>query len=405
MNTEEIGRNFNAVIYLISCHLNGKVADRELLSHVSINDIYSAAVRHSLDALVTTALEAAGFSSPKAAEKKLLAIRKNMLFDSARAEILSRLEEKGIKYMPLKGVIMKELYPSVGLRQMSDNDILFDAAYRADVRDIMTDLGYYVKLYEFSNQDVYMKDPVLNFEMHVALFTDDHSKTFEDYFSVAFDRAVSDGVSKFGYKMTDEDFYVFMKAHEYKHYTHNGTGLRSLVDVYVYLRSKGDSLDYDYVRAECEKLGAGNYEVVSIADYEAVTRDLAMHIFDPEVAKALVEADRGNGASPISVDERNLLNTFIDSATYGTQEISLNNLLDRKKREENISAGAAKRRFFIRLIFPDMDYYRTKCPDIDRKKYLIPVIWLKRGFAAVFKRPKGTYGYFKRIFKAKSKDK
>ena len=206
------------------------------------------------------------------------------------------------------------------------------------------------------------------------------------------------------YKMTDEDFYVFMKAHEYKHYTHNGTGLRSLVDVYVYLRSKGDSLDYDYVRAECEKLGAGNYEVVSIADYEAVTRDLAMHIFDPEVAKALVEADRGNGASPISVDERNLLNTFIDSATYGTQEISLNNLLDRKKREENISAGAAKRRFFIRLIFPDMDYYRTKCPDIDKKKYLIPVIWLKRGFAAVFKRPKGTYGYFKRIFKAKSKD-
>ena len=157
MNTEDIGRNFNAVIYLISCHLNGKEADRELLSHVSINDIYSAAVRHSLDALVTTALEAAGFSSPKASEKKLLSIRKNMLFDSARAEILARLEERGIKYLPLKGVIMKDLYPAVGLRQMSDNDILFDAAYRADVRDIMTDLGYEVKLYEHSNQDVYMK--------------------------------------------------------------------------------------------------------------------------------------------------------------------------------------------------------------------------------------------------------
>ena len=109
MNIAETGRNFNAVIYLLSCHLIGIVADRELISHVSINDIYSAAVRHSLDSLVTTALEEAGFSSPKAAEKKLLSIRKVMLFDTARAEILSRLEEKGIKYLPLKGVIMKDV--------------------------------------------------------------------------------------------------------------------------------------------------------------------------------------------------------------------------------------------------------------------------------------------------------
>ena len=405
MNIEEIGRSFNAVIYLISCQLNGIAADKELISHVSVNDIYSAAVRHSLDALVTTALEGAGFSSSKAAEKKLLSIRKVMLFDTARAEILSRLEERGIKYLPLKGVIMKELYPSVGLRQMSDNDILFDSAYRADVRDIMSDLGYEVKLYEHSNQDVYMKEPVLNFEMHTALFTDDQSKTFEEYFSLAFDRAISDGVSKFGYKMTDEDFYIFMKAHEYKHYTHNGTGLRSLVDIYVYLKAKGDTLDYGYIETECDKLGAGDYEIVSISDYEKITRELAMRIFDPAVAKALVESDRGEDECPISEDERVLLYTFIDSATYGTADISMNNLLDRKKREENISMGQAKRRYFFRLMFPDMDYYRKKCPDIDSKKYLIPVIWVKRGLAAIFKRPRGSYQYIRRIITAKTKDK
>ena len=126
--------------------------------------------------------------------------------------------------------------------------------------------------------------------------------------------------------------------------------------------------------------------------------------YSPAVAEALVKADRGEGECPISEDEIGLLGTFIDSATYGTQQISLNNILDRKKRAENVSAGTAKRRFFIRLIFPDMDYYRKKCPDIDKKKYLIPVIWLKRGLAAVFKRPKGTIGYFKRIFNAKSKN-
>ena len=405
MNTEEIGRNFNAVIYLISCHLNGIVPDKELISHVSINDIYSSAVRHSLDSLVTTALEAAGFSSQKATEKKLLSIRKAMLFDTARAEILTRLEERGIKYLPLKGIILKDLYPSVGLRQMSDNDILFDKEYREDVRDIMVELGYAVKLYGRSNQDVYMKEPVLNFEMHVALSPDDYSKTFMDYFSSAFERAVSDGVSKFGYKMTDEDFYVFMKAHEYKHYTIHGTGLRSLVDVYVYHKAKGAMLDYNYIEAECKKLGAGDHEAINLSDYEKITRDLAIRIFEPDVAKALVESDRGVCESPISEDEKAFLYTFLDSATYGTAERSISNLLGRKKRKDNISSEQAKRRFFLRFLFPDMDYYRSRCPDIDKKKHLIPVIWLKRSFAAIFKRPRGSYQYICQILKAKTNDK
>mgnify|MGYP002969688486 CR=1 FL=1 len=42
-------------------------------------------------------------------------------------------------YLPLKGIIMKDYYPSVGMRQMSDNDILFDKAYAKQIRDYMSD--------------------------------------------------------------------------------------------------------------------------------------------------------------------------------------------------------------------------------------------------------------------------
>ena len=39
--------------------------------------------------------------------------------------------------MPLKGSVIKDLYPRMGMRQMSDNDILFDAERTKDVRTII----------------------------------------------------------------------------------------------------------------------------------------------------------------------------------------------------------------------------------------------------------------------------
>lgn len=46
------------------------------------------------------------------------------------------MEQRGIWYLPLKGIILKEFYPSVGMRQMSDNDILFDEAFAEQVRGV-----------------------------------------------------------------------------------------------------------------------------------------------------------------------------------------------------------------------------------------------------------------------------
>ena len=53
-------------------------------------------------------------------------MRKALLFDAERKGILDFMEQRGIWYLPLKGVVLKDYYPAVGMRQMSDNDILYD---------------------------------------------------------------------------------------------------------------------------------------------------------------------------------------------------------------------------------------------------------------------------------------
>ena len=139
---------------------------------------------------------------------------------------------------------MKEYYPKYGMREMSDHDILFDASRAEDVRTMMERLGFRAEHFGTGNHDCYYKKPVLNFEMHRALFGPDHDEKLYAYYKDTKNRLIGDGWEK---HFSPEDFYPYMTAHEYKHYSVSGTGLRSLLDTYVYL--KKEQLDMDYVTA------------------------------------------------------------------------------------------------------------------------------------------------------------
>lgn len=92
--------------------------------------MYRFSKAHFVEALTGTVLKKAGVKLPAEWEQSIAkAIRKVILFDRERAEIFSYMDEQRIWHMPLKGVILKEFYPSIGMRQMSDNDILFDKDY------------------------------------------------------------------------------------------------------------------------------------------------------------------------------------------------------------------------------------------------------------------------------------
>ncbi len=392
MNKEELKRGYNAVIYIISCALANREVDKELISHVPLGVIYTAAARHSLDALVTTALEAVGIVSKRAAALKLQSVRKSVMFDKERARILSEFEKRGIKYLPLKGIILKDLYPAVGLRQMADNDILFDASFRKEVRSIMLGDGYEISSFGLGHHDIYLKKPVYNFELHVSLFSRSGKKLFYDYFSNIFERAKSDGVSKFGYRLSDEDFYVYLKAHEYKHYTDSGTGLRSLVDVFVYLSKKEDELDMNYISSECEALG--------ISQYEEKTRLVSKKIFNPDIAEKLVRHDRGLCELPIETSESEFLYAFMDSTTYGTNEKMLENIVNKQNKGRD-QATSAKLVYLLGLVFPPLDFYEDVYPGALKKKYLIPFLWIRRCFAIIFKRPKKALSKIKRVINTK----
>lgn len=254
------------MLYLVRCSINGVVPELERLEKMDLAKVYTRSKSQSLEAMTYMALESLMEAEPSVKlsdetqvlaqweEAKNKAIRKNMLMDAARAKLFSYLEEKGIWHVALKGAVLCHMYPEYGMRQMSDNDIFFDPAFRQEVHDWFVEQGYEVKSFGKSNHDEYQKKPVYNFEMHVSLFSKGSYPKFVHYYSGLKDRLILTQGKKFEYNMSDEDFYLYMLAHEYKHYSDNGTGLRSLVDLYIYCQAK-ENLNWDYLNTELEKMG------------------------------------------------------------------------------------------------------------------------------------------------------
>ena len=166
------------MIYLAACALHHEIPSAERIASMSLPDVYRFAKHHGMQAITFIGLSLRLSAEPGTAEKidsELLkewsdanakAIRKNILFDAERRNLFDFLNEHGIWHMPLKGVILQDFYPEYGMRQMVDNDILFDSNFRETVREYFLSNGYTGVEKEDESHDVYRKRPVYNFEMH-----------------------------------------------------------------------------------------------------------------------------------------------------------------------------------------------------------------------------------------------
>ena len=340
------------VAYLSACAVNGTVPDEGLVSQMDPAALYLAADRHLLTGITAMALECAGVKDAAFLQAKGKAIRKVAAFDIERAAVLQKLEEAGIWHMPLKGSVLKELYPRIGMRQMADNDILYDASRTPEVRTIMEGLGFSTdSAYGRGIHDHFFKPPVCNFEMHRALFGPGHDKRLAEYYRDVRSRLFPDGNSCFGCQFSPEDFYVYMIAHEYKHYSGGGTGLRSLLDTYVYLNKK-DNLDWSYITGELKQL--------EITEFEAQNRSLAMHLF--------------NGDKLTSGDQA-MLDYIISSGTYGTVQNHVKNMLGKSG-----NGPAAKLHYVYSRMFLPLDIVRTVFPLFVKYPALLPFLPFYRLF-------------------------
>ena len=356
MTQEEYRAAMDDVIYLVSCAVNGQKPDAEKIAAMNLSHVYTAAQHHLLIAAAGMALQSAGVRDAQIMQAMAKAQRKNALLDADRAALLARLEQENIWYMPLKGSVLKDYYPQYGMRQMADNDILIDAGRARDVKAIMESLGFTTERFGKGNHDVYHKPPVSNFEIHTALFGPSFDEKICQYYQDVKRRLAKDEENRCGWHFAPEDFYIYITAHEYKHFSRSGTGLRSFLDVYVFWQKYGEEMNLPYIEAETEKLG--------ISDFEKQSRSLAMQLFSGGVLTA--------------ADQKTLEYVF-SSGTYGTFTHRVEN------KVKKLGGGTrGKIRYVFRLVILPMESVKTAYPFVYQHKILLPALFLYRLVKGLF---------------------
>lgn len=354
-----LNNEYNLIINCVAASLGKNVSLPEL-GEVNYALFYKYSVSHSITPLVFDGAKKLGIELPEEVAARFIKnvrqyATQYILQDEQLQFLTYTFEKNGIKNMPLKGSILRKMYPRPELRTSSDIDILYDVDSDKKIGEIFLNNGY--ELGGVAAKDTsYVKRPFLNVEMHRTLMGD-HPELEGDFADV-WDRVKLVDGKRFSYKMTNEDFYVYMTSHAAKHYLMGGIGIRFVTDTWVFNKYVGDNLNRKEVNKRLDEMG--------------------VLTFDKNIT-LLAEYWFGNGDADNVILS---LGDFIcDCNTFGKVENRLATQLS-----ENGSAG-----FVLRRIFLPYDIMCSIFPSLKGKKILLPFYWLRRIFRGMFNKNSKFY--------------
>ncbi len=432
VNNKTIDKDFfNEKIMNMSNEENSQAANNAGENNSRNNNIgilYYIAKKHNLVSLMAQAMEKMGFESDSDIWKRWLKeknqlIYKSVLMDVEREAIQNFFEENNIWYMLLKGMVIRKYYPAPELREMADNDILFDNKYSKEVYDFMTARGYKSDDYNKGYHDEYLKPPAYNFEMHRQLVSSKERPKWYEYYKDVKSILINDANGKNQFYFSDNDFYVYFIVHTYKHFLNSGMGLRTVLDVYLYLNNLQDKLDFDYIEEQLKKLDAYDFEQTfrsltfkmfgenakegnAAADelqdsFDAKEQDMLRESFDAKKQDKLCGSfdakEQDKWWNSFDDKEHDMLSYILDAGTYGNLENSVAHKMGYTKGEKKKASDKAK--YIFRRLFPSMDTIEEFFPFFYKHKWAIPFLYIYRIGKIPFTRRKKVAGELREVFK------
>lgn len=257
------------------------------------------------------------------------------------------LMRKQIKFMLLKGSVIRNYYPQQKMRQMSDIDILYDSSKRDELIKIMKLRGFRLTA-SCENSDDFFKEPFYTFEWHRELFFKENK--FCPHFDL-WDNAKADEDNPCKFYVESTEHFVYTICHMFKHYATNGCGVRFLCDIYV-LMNYGEKIDMPRAMKRLEKIGIGDFADDAIALAGAVFSDGA-----------------------ITENQQKMLDFLLSSGVYGNLVVDYSQKLE--------ALGGSKLKYIFSRIFPPKNKMYADYRRLEKRPYLLPFYYIVRLFTKI----------------------
>lgn len=273
-------------------------------------------------------------------------------------KLFSVFDANGIDYLPVKGCILKSLYPHPAARAMGDADILIRVSQQEQIVPLVKELGYTPGI--AGTVDWAWNSKHLHLELHTALVP--YYATLEhNFFQDVWDRAVKGPGHR--YDLTCEDAFLFIFAHYARHYRNSGIGIRQPIDLWVW-QQKFPEMDMEQVYAGLEAL--------HLTEFFHNTQKMLAAWFDDSIPP----------------DDRVLFMTeyIFSSGSWGHRATSRVSSALRFSKAAG-SGRKGRRQQFLFVAFPPLENMRIRYPVLRKAPWLLPLFWPVRWIdAALFRR-------------------
>lgn len=276
------------------------------------------------------------------------AVTREALQSKELSLFFDRCRQQGIPLLPLKGWVIKELYPQPALREMSDVDLLVPRQKRRTMATLMAQLGHTAEPVDADDTDVYTSPVGVRYEIHLSL-KEDGFNTPSTAFCTQLEAYLAEG------NLPSEVHYVYILCHFVKHLLYGGVGLRQLTDLYLWHKHKN---------ADSARLRTLLQELELDRLHETV-QALALHYFE------------GQAATETALE---LGDYLFSSGIYGNES--------QRQTDRMLRNGQGVSYYFHRC-FPPLETMERYFPSLRRIPLLLPFFWLWRILRALcFRRSK-----------------
>ena len=327
--------------------------------------LYKLCTTHSMSVVVYKALEKV---REKLFPRFLIAlelavqheVKKDIQSGYDISTVLSAFENNGIKYMPLKGYHLKQIYPSSDMRFASDCDVLIDVNQLKQVRNLVKKLGLKTKRHDEHHDIVFYPNTKTVFELHKTIFVGPLEKYFGEGNKGFYRAKIKEGYNYF-YQMDKEIFYISILGHSAYHFAEGaGVGIRHLTDIYLF--RKVYQLDEKYLDSELEKCG--------LLQFKNQFEKLAKHFFDGAEADQFITK---------------LAKHILDSGLLSNED---KKVASDVASNANQSTEKAHKKTIWRKIFLPTEQMKFAFPILKKAIWLLPFCHIYRWIKVIFTRPK-----------------
>ena len=271
--------------------------------------------------------------------------------------VYTLFQEHGIQYMPVKGAVLKPMYPQSELRAMGDADILIRQEQYPKIRELMSSLGLQEKVE--SDHEYVWHSGNFKLELHKRLIPS-YNKDYYAYYGDGWHLARQDEQSSACY-LSQEDHFIYLLVHFAKHYRDGSISAKNICDFWVCRKACPD-MDEAYICGELQKL--------KLLDFYRNVLDLLSTWFE--------------GAAPTKAVDI-LTQTAFQGGIYTSEESQMTVSLIKLSKETSSLSGS-KYKLLWQKLFPSASALSQRVPVLKKYPVLLPFAWAVRWLDALFLR-------------------